>query len=90
MTKVRKENPVLVYGQYELLQEAHPTVYAFTRMLDDEKLLVLLNFSEEASTIQLPDIPLTGKQLINNYEKLEVENNTANLLPYQAVILAVE
>ena len=90
MVKVRKDNPVLVYGKYELLQREHPTIYTFTRTLDDEKMLVLLNFSQETSSIALPEISNTVNTIINNYSKLEIDNNKINLLPYQAVILKVK
>ena len=44
MTKLRKENLVLVYGDYQLLQPEHPAVYAYTRELDGVKWLVLQNW----------------------------------------------
>ncbi len=87
MTKLRKDNPVLVYGDYELLEKEHPTIYAFTRTLDNEKMLVMLNFSQETSLITLPELRGFDNIIINNYNDLLVENNRVNLLPYQAVIL---
>jgi len=90
MTKVRKDNPVLVYGAYEILQKEHPTVYAFTRTLDDVKMLVMLNFSEETSSIAMPEISNYGNTVINNYDELVIDKNKVNLLPYQAVILKLK
>lgn len=89
MTRVRKDNPVLVYGQYKILQREHPTVYAFTRTLDRENVLVLLNFSAEKSSIDLQEASGIGKQIINNYGNLEVEGNRITLQPYQAVIVSL-
>lgn len=90
MTKVRKDNPILVYGAYEIFQKEHPTVYAFTRTLDDVKMLVMLNFSEETSSIAIPEISNYGNAVINNYDELVVDKNNVNLLPYQAVILKLK
>ncbi|MEZ4927580.1 MAG: alpha-glucosidase [Saprospiraceae bacterium] len=90
MTKVRKDNPVLVYGKYELLQREHPDIYAYTRTLDDEKLLVLLNFSQETASITLSGMSDFGEPIINNYSELDIENNKVSLLPYQAVILKIK
>lgn len=90
MTKIRKENPVLVYGQYELLQKEHVNIYAFTRTLQEEKMLVLLNFSKDESSITLSEIGNSKKVIINNYSELEIENNTINLMPYQAIILSLK
>jgi oligo-1,6-glucosidase len=90
MTRVRKGNPVLVYGQYEILERTHPTVYAYTRTLDADKMLVLLNFSEESSSISLSELGNMEATVINNYSELQIENNAINLLPYQAVILKLK
>jgi len=90
MAQVRKENAVLVYGDYTLLQAEHPDIYAFTRTLGDEKLLVLLNFSEEKAAITLSEIDHFGALLINKYSSLEREANKVSLLPYQAVLLKLQ
>lgn len=88
MTQVRKENPVLVYGDYKPLLPEHKQVYAFTRELDNEKVLVLLNFSETESMIELNQLQgLTEENIvINNYEDISVDGTSINLKPYQAII----
>lgn len=86
MTTLRKENPVLVYGKYELLQKEHPQIYAYTRAWEGEKMLVLLNFSEERSTIDIAEITPVGEVLINNYDSCDTAGTSVNLLPYQGVI----
>ena len=89
MVSVRKENLVLVYGQYTLLQKEHERIYAYTRVLDDEKLLVLLNFSEEKASITIAGLNKESTVFINNYDTLAVQKNTVTLAPYQAVILKI-
>lgn len=89
MTKVRKDHPVLVYGKYEILQKEHPTIYAYTRTLGDEKMLVLLNFSDANAEITLPGFENFNTVVINNYDALTFENQTVDLKPYQAVILKI-
>lgn len=90
MTQVRKANPVLVYGDYKVLQKEHPSIYAYTRTLGDEKVLVLLNFSSEKAAIGLSGLEKFGNMLINNYPELEIEDFEVRLMPYQAVILKME
>jgi oligo-1,6-glucosidase len=90
MAKLRNDNLVLVYGDYELLQKEHPHIYAYTRTRGEDKMLVLLNFAKEASTISLPNIGNMESPLINNYPAFEKEGNTVNLLPYQAVIFKIK
>lgn len=89
MTKIRKENPVLVYGKYELLQKEDDKIYAYTRELGETKILVLLNFSKEKVSVNLPEIGDMQKMIINNYDSFEIKGNEAKLLPYQAVIFEI-
>ncbi len=89
MTKLRKEHLVLVYGKYQLLQKEHPEIYAYTRTLGEDKMLILLNFSKEESSIHLAEIGAVQETMINNYDSIEMESNTITLLPYQAVIFKI-
>jgi oligo-1,6-glucosidase len=89
MVKLRKENPVLIYGTYQLLREEHPDIYAYTRTLDDQKMLVLLNFTNHNSIIQLAEAKSIQKTRINNYKSLSIENEKITLQPFQAVILSL-
>ncbi len=87
MVALRKDNLLLVYGKYEIIQEEHPTIYAYSRTLDDEQMKILLNFSESISKINLLDLGLYKEVLINNYNELLIDKNTITLQPYQAVVL---
>ncbi|MGL4372584.1 MAG: glycoside hydrolase family 13 protein, partial [Turicibacter sp.] len=44
LIKLRKEHDVIKYGVYQLILETHPEVFAYTRTLDEEQLLVICNF----------------------------------------------
>jgi oligo-1,6-glucosidase len=87
MVALRKENLVLVYGKYTLIQKEHQTIYAYTRVLEDEKMLVLLNFSEENSSISILGLSKNSNVLINNYNRLTIAKNSLELAAYQAVII---
>jgi oligo-1,6-glucosidase len=90
MTALRKQNPVLVYGVYHLLQPTHPEIYAYTRELNGHKMLVLLNFSKNNSTIRFNELNSAPAVLINNYDTLDVSAQAVLLRPYQAVIISLE
>jgi oligo-1,6-glucosidase len=87
MVLIRKKNLILVYGKYTLIQKSHKTIYAYTRVLKEEKILVLLNFSEKKSTITISILNKNLTVLINNYDAVAIFNNTAELAPYQAIII---
>ncbi|MDA9257598.1 alpha-glucosidase [bacterium] len=86
MVKLRKDNPVLVYGQYQILQESHSEIYAYTRTLDEQQVLVLLNFSKKQASITLEETTNTGTLLINNYDRLDAKEGQITLQPFQAII----
>ncbi len=90
LTTLRRENPALVYGAYRLVQPEHPTIYAYTRDNGDQRMLVVLNFSERPATIDLSDYPLAGAPAINNYAGVRVKEDRTELLPYQAVVWELE
>lgn len=90
MTRVRKDNLVLVYGQYQILQRAHPDIYAYTRTLDDDRMLMLFNFSANNATIELAELETAPEILINNYSSFDRQSQVATLLPYQAIVCKIE
>jgi oligo-1,6-glucosidase len=88
MTSLRKKQPTLVYGHYQLLDKDHKQVYAFTRTLDVERFLVLLNFSKEEIDYRVP-APFQADEeiLINNYAACEQHRDKVRLFPYQAIVM---
>jgi oligo-1,6-glucosidase len=69
LIRLRREHPVIVYGTYDLILPSHEEIYAFTRTLETDRLLVILNFSRNSPVFTLPEnISVAGKELlINNY-----------------------
>ena len=84
---LRKQHPVLTYGQYDLLDAANPHIYAYTRTQGNDKALVVLNFSAEQRAWALPaGLTLGGAPWLNNYPNFTA-GPTLALLPWQAVVL---
>ncbi|HIZ21576.1 MAG TPA: alpha-glucosidase [Candidatus Blautia faecigallinarum] len=86
LISLRHEMDIIVYGDYELLLPEDPAVYAYTRSLGEEKLLILCNFSREEQKV---DLPASCKEenpevLIANYKDPSLERET--LRPYEAVV----
>lgn len=89
--KLRKENQVLVYGNYTLLDKANPYVYAYTRTEGNKKVLVVLNFSKNKINWNIPSgIELTENVMLNNYISVESTKREITLNPYQAIVLKVK
>ncbi|MCB9098601.1 MAG: alpha-glucosidase [Anaerolineales bacterium] len=87
LIRLRRENPVIVYGRYDLILDDHEEIYAFTRTLDDDRLLVILNFRETTPLFSLPaEIQFTGQELlISNYAVDAAEAiRSLTLRPFEA------
>lgn len=87
LIQLRKNNEVFVYGTYDLLLEDDEQIFAFTRTLEDEKILVVCNFSKETPEFILPEgIVFSEKELlISNYEVDSQQSiKKITLKPYEA------
>jgi oligo-1,6-glucosidase len=86
MVHLRKSNLVLIYGKFELVDNDNKQLFAYTRSLNKEQLLVVLNFSDTTAILNT-SIPYDHKNiLISNYENPNI-NNTFQ--PYAAVIYKI-
>ncbi|MGF2614644.1 alpha-glucosidase [Rossellomorea vietnamensis] len=87
LIKLRKEHEIIVYGTYDLILEDDPAIYAYTRTLGDEKLVVMCNFTGEEANFTLPEgIEHTSADvLIGNYDSTEEGTlSSVELKPYEA------
>lgn len=88
MVQIRKTSPILVYGNYQMVQPDHEQVYAYTRKLGDAQMLVVLNFSKDTVNFNMPTNTFQLNPVINNYKKINFTGSTLHLKPYQAAIFA--
>ena len=86
LRKDEKYKDTIVYGSFNALDAKDENVMMFERINDEQKILVIANYSKEDKSILLPyDY---SKILINNMDSLDkCDNDTVNLKGYQAVVL---
>lgn len=90
LIELRHNMELMVYGRYDAVEEEHPDVFAYTRTLDGEKLLVLCNFRKEEQDIRLPEgFEECQDVLISNYEDIIKEGNSVHLRPYEAKVFYI-
>jgi oligo-1,6-glucosidase len=87
MIRLRKSEPTLAYGRYQLLDRENPEVFAYTRTLGRRTLLVALSFSHKTGRTRLPAGSVAGKILINNLATSPLQGAHLMLEPFQAVVL---
>ncbi len=87
LIRLRKDYPVVVYGTYDILLDDHQQIYAFTRTLEDDRLLVILNFTPDSPVFTLPEHVSFGDKelLICNYPVDPAEDiDRLTLRPFEA------
>ncbi|HVU31783.1 MAG TPA: alpha-glucosidase [Opitutaceae bacterium] len=88
LVRLRKSDRTLVYGRYAVVDHPNPDVYAYTRTLGNETLLVLLNFRPHPSSVNLGRLGVSrGARAIGNYQGLAEQPD--RLRPYEAAIYRV-
>ena len=85
---LRKKEPVMVYGSYQLLEPDSETLYVYTRTLGEEKLLVICNFTSDEETYRIPEEFAEAGVLISNYHREQPEKEIV-LQPYEALVLKI-
>lgn len=89
MVKLRKENPVLIYGKYTLLDRDNPKIFAYTRELGGKKMLILLNFTSDNAVVNTGIDMKNAKIVSSNYFNLDSINNSI-LRPYEALVIELK
>lgn len=90
LIELRKADPLVTTGRYELLDREHQSVYAYLRRGDGEALLVVNNFYADPVTWQVPaevgewaDTAL----VLGNYPDPEFGDGSVALRPYESLVL---
>lgn len=85
MISIKKQNDILIYGKYDLILENHEQIFAYTRTLDNEKVIVICNLTASEAVYEYEDEKLKYDGLVlNNYEVHNHEDTrTIVLKPYE-------
>ncbi|MBT2680925.1 alpha-glucosidase [Bacillus sp. ISL-35] len=92
LIQLRKEQPIIVHGGYDILVPEDENIYVYTRTLNSQKLLVILNFTGEERSFTLP-ADLQDKKsdvLVSNYEPAPECLSTIPLKPYEAIVYLLD
>ncbi|MBW9300991.1 alpha,alpha-phosphotrehalase [Pediococcus acidilactici] len=91
LINLRKQFKIISEGDYQPFELAHPTVFAYLRTYQSQRLLVLNNFYGKVATISIPEkfTSPDANILINNYSTPERVSNSLRLEPYQSLAILV-
>jgi oligo-1,6-glucosidase len=86
MIEIRKHSEALVYGDMRVLDGGNSQVFAYERVLEQEKKLVILNISNESATVKLGEdlMSFQAEAIITNYPVEEKLEEYVDLKPWEA------
>ncbi|ANF32432.1 glucohydrolase [Leifsonia xyli] len=85
---LRHRSEVVARGDYTLVLPEHPQIFAYTRMLGDEALLVLANLTGDEATFDPAELPgwSDAEPVLSNLDGSAAARGV--LRPWEAVVLA--
>ncbi|WP_285009521.1 glycoside hydrolase family 13 protein [Lactococcus formosensis] len=81
---LRKENPIIVWGEFELLKDTAEEVFAYIRSYKGENWLIVANFS--ANENQFSSSYEVKEEVIHNYSEVIDDVKEIILKPYEAFV----
>ncbi|WP_002204470.1 alpha,alpha-phosphotrehalase [Bacillus cereus] len=90
LIELRKTYDAITEGEYAILDENHSKIWAYTRTVKNEVLLVINNFYGEEITYSVPgNVQLDGMKqevLLSNYKDSSKDITNLNLRPYESIV----
>jgi len=86
---LRKQHDILVHGDFELILDDHPQVFAYLRHQGDDTVAIFNNFSAVEARAELPDTlqNKTGECWINNGAERTALSRNLVLAPYESFMM---
>jgi len=69
LIKLRKELPIIIHGDFELISPEHPAVFAYVRKFEAQELYVISNFSQVGQKFELSANLQHAELLTANYPR---------------------
>lgn len=84
---LRKEKSIMIYGDLQMCCEKEVPVIAYTRSYEQEKWLMIHNFSKDQIIFKSDVISSSMKILLGNYKDHIVRDGEITLRPFETMIL---
>ncbi|SER94163.1 Maltogenic Amylase, C-terminal domain [Gracilibacillus ureilyticus] len=90
LINMRKNNTTLIYGTYHLLNPEDESIYAYERILENKKLLIVCNFYEHEKEFSYERSRSSRAEiLISNYNNSSLDLKKITLRPYEAIMYEI-
>ena len=54
LIQLKKSDDIYTYGQFDLVDEENPNIFAYTRTLNNQTILVVGNLTDQVSQLNVP------------------------------------
>lgn len=85
LLKFRKENPIVIYGDYKEHYKNSDKLYVYERNYEGKRMLVVSSFSDKAERFDAPFgfVMVSGKKVLGNYPSEKLTGNGFIMNPYE-------
>ena len=87
---IRKNNDTIIYGDYNLLCPEDKSIFAYTRELNGDKILVVCNFYDKEVTFSFDGEFNHADILLSNYKDSSTLIEKLSLRPYEAIMFRIK
>ena len=88
LIQLKKSDEVYTYGQFNLVDEDNPNLFAYTRKLNNKKVLVVGNLTDQVSKLNVPYLIENEQQvMLHNYSRHVIDFD--KIQPYEAFVIKV-
>lgn len=87
---IRKHNDTIIYGDYKLLLPEDKNVFAYSRELNGDKIVVVCNFYNKEINLNFKEDFNNVEILLSNYKDSSILMKDLKLRPYEAIMYRVK
>ncbi|KAF4338055.1 glycoside hydrolase family 13 [Fusarium beomiforme] len=85
----KRHADLLVYGEFDIIDNTHPNIFAFKRTTNEERSITILNFSKDEVDFTLPEGQGVKHWAMGSYDALSMEKpktGVVHLLPWEGLL----
>ena len=90
LINIRKHNDTIIYGDYKLLLPEDKNVFAYSRKLNGDKIVVVCNFYDKEVNLNFKEDFNNVEILLSNYKDSSIFMKDLKLRPYEAIMYRVK
>ena len=90
LINIRKHNDTIIYGDYKLLLPEDKNIFAYSRELNGDKIVVVCNFYHNEANLNFKEDFNNVEILLSNYKDSSILMKDLKLRPYEAIMYRVK